>query len=838
MTNFLMESTKNNPLDIYMSATEIMQHGVMWLNQSGQILGVNNWFARELGYCKEEFTPSTIFEVNPHTSYMSWKKTWKELLDKKQISLETEQITADETIYPVKMRGILMNIDGNFVCCGIVENLSQPNKFEDLLNITSKISKIGSWEWDLVQNEILFTDQMYDLLQIGKGEVIDNENLQQLLIDRIEKKEWARTKDLIIGCVKSGQLFEKEISIKLPLSSSFLRMNFTVHPVRKENRTTKLYGTLQDMSTISGRTEDMELTKYSVDNAYEIIFWTDETGQLIYANHKASEVLGYSHSQFLTMKVSDLDVTVDEEIWKHIWQEMLEKRSFNRESVHLKADGTRTPVQVIANLIEYQGQTINCVYVLDLTKRKEREKQLELFGITANTATDMVFWVDSEANILFANKTASTELGYSNEELLQGDIFRFIGSYTKKDWPTRWEKIKELKNGLFEGLHRRKNKSVFPVEVSAAFCQHGAQEIMCVYARNITDRKQKENRLEIALDNIKRLKEEFETENTILKEEIQEEKSFSNIISKSKNYRKVLEQVEQVADTEATVLILGETGTGKELLARAIHQLSEREDRPMVKINCGALPANLIESELFGHEKGAFTGAYQQKKGKFEIADKGTIFLDEMGELPLDLQVQLLRVLQEGEFERVGGNETIKVSVRVIAATNRDLEKQVASGKFREDLFYRLNVFPIINIPLRERMDDVPLLIKHFVNRFSEKMSKRIEKIPADLMAKLMTYDFPGNIRELENMIERSVILSKGNSLKIDSMIFKDKEKTANNGRFRTLEEMQRDHILDALRRTGGRVSGNEGAANMLKINDKTLVSRMKKLGIEKEDYA
>ena len=832
-----MAITKNNPLDIYMSATEIMQHGVMWLNQSGQILGVNNWFAKELGYSKEEFTPSTIFEVNPHTSYMSWKKTWKELLDKKQIFLETEQITADETIYPVKMRGILMNIDGDSICCGIVENLSKPNRFEDLLNITSKISKIGSWAWDLVQDEILFTDQIYNLLQIGKEEVINKENLQQLLIDRIEDKEWEQMKNMIFACVKSGQLFEKEISIKLPLSNSFLRMNFTVHPIRKGSRTIKLYGTLQDMSTISGRTEDMELTKYSVDNAHEIIFWTDETGKLIYANHKASVILGYSRSQFLTMKVSDLDATVDEEKWKRIWQEMLEKRSFNNESIYLKADGTETPVQVLASLIEYQGQTINCVYVLDLSKRKEREKQLELFSITANSATDMVFWIDSDANILFANKRASTELGYSNEELLQGDIFRFVASYTKKDWPARWGKIKDAKNGLFEGLHRRKNKSVFPVQVSADFCEHDGQELICVYVRNITDRKQKENRLEIALDNIRRLKEEFETENTILKEEIQEEKSFSNIISKSKNYRKVLEQVEQVANTDATVLILGETGTGKELLARAIHQLSEREDRPMIKINCGALPANLIESELFGHEKGAFTGAYQQKKGKFEVADKSTIFLDEMGELPMDLQVQLLRVLQEGEFERVGGNETIKVNVRVIAATNRDLEQQVANGKFREDLFYRLNVFPIINIPLRERMDDVPLLIKHFVNRFSEKMNKRIEEIPPELMAKLMTYDFPGNIRELENMIERSVILSKGNSLKIDSMIFKDKDKTGKNGRFRTLQEMQRDHILDALRRTGGRVSGNEGAANMLQINDKTLVSRMKKLGIEKEDY-
>jgi PAS domain S-box-containing protein len=819
-----------------MSATEIMQHGVMWLNHSGQILGVNTWFARELGYSKEKFTPSTIFEVNPHTSYMSWKKTWIELLDKKQISLETEQITVDETIYPVKMRGILMEIDGEAICCGIVENLSPPNRYEDLLNITSKISKIGSWEWDLEQNDILFTDQMYKLLEISKSENIDYENLKLLLQERLKDNEWNLAQNQLIGSVKSGQSFEQELSLKSPKTNGFVRMNLTVHPIRNKEKTLKLYGTLQDMSNISGRTEDMYLTQYSIDHAHEIIFWTDKNGQFIYANNKATQVLGYSKNEFLNLKVVDIDTRVNDEKWQMIWSQLLKERRFESESTHLTANGITVPVQINATLLDYQNQLICCVFVHDLSRKKQRDQQLQVFGVTADTASDMVFWVDESANILFANKTASNELGYSVEELTRGDVFRFVASYEKEDWANRWKKLKEKKSGIFEGLHRRKNKSVFPVEVSATFCTHEDQEIICVYARNITERKQKESRLEIALEKIQRLKDEVETENIILKEEIQVENSFSNIISKSKNYGKVLEQVSQVADTDATVLILGETGTGKELLARAIHQLSDREDRAMVKINCGALPANLIESELFGHEKGAFTGAYQQKKGKFEIADKGTIFLDEMGELPLDLQVQLLRVLQEGEFERIGGNETIKVDVRVIAATNRNLEERVAQGKFREDLFYRLNVFPIINIPLRERMDDVPLLVKHFVNRFSEKMNKRIDEIPPGLMGKLMTYDFPGNIRELENMIERAVILSKGNSLKLDSMIFKERD-TKNSGRFKTLEEIQRDHILEALRRTSGKVSGIGGAANMLKINDKTLVSRMKKLGVEKEDY-
>ena len=281
-------------------------------------------------------------------------------------------------------------------------------------------------------------------------------------------------------------------------------------------------------------------------------------------------------------------------------------------------------------------------------------------------------------------------------------------------------------------------------------------------------------------------------------------------------------------------MILGETGTGKELLARSVHQLSERASKSMIKINCGALPSNLIESELFGHEKGAFTNAIQTKKGRFELAHKGTIFLDEIGELPLDLQTKLLRVLQEGEFERVGGTETIQVNVRIIAATNRDLEKKVQEGTFREDLFYRLNVFPIINIPLRERKEDITPLVRFFVDKYSKKMGKTILEIPETALKRLQSYDFPGNVRELENIIERSIILSNNSRLVIDKALFR--QEVVLDGQQLTLDEVQRRHILKTLVQTKGRISGQSGAAALLEINPRTLTSRMAKLGIQKHD--
>lgn len=329
----------------------------------------------------------------------------------------------------------------------------------------------------------------------------------------------------------------------------------------------------------------------------------------------------------------------------------------------------------------------------------------------------------------------------------------------------------------------------------------------------------------------------LQAQNQYLQEEIKLNYNFEEIISKSKNFQKVLQQIEQVASTDATVLVLGESGTGKELIARAVHNISNRSKRPLVKVNCATLPANLIESELFGHEKGAFTGAMDRKIGRFELADGGTIFLDEIGELPVELQAKLLRVLQEGEFERLGNPKTMKVNVRVIAATNRNLQQAIGQKEFREDLYYRLNVFPIICPPLRDRKEDIPLLVKHFCQKHEAKIGRKITNIPKQVIDELVNYDWPGNIRELENIIERALILSKGDTLEPGEWI--PAEKISQGGDINTstskLNDVEKEHILEVLKKTGWKVSGEKGAAKILGLNPTTLEARMKKLGIKRE---
>jgi PAS domain S-box-containing protein len=330
----------------------------------------------------------------------------------------------------------------------------------------------------------------------------------------------------------------------------------------------------------------------------------------------------------------------------------------------------------------------------------------------------------------------------------------------------------------------------------------------------------------------------LKAQNQYLQDEIKLNYNFEEIISKSANFQKVLQQIEQVASTDATVLILGESGTGKELIARAVHHISNRNKRPLVKVNCATLPANLIESELFGHEKGAFTGAMERKIGRFELADGGTIFLDEIGELPVELQAKLLRVLQEGEFERLGNPKTMKVNVRVIAATNRNLQHAIEKKEFREDLFYRLNVFPVTCPPLRSRKEDIPLLVKHFCQKHEGKIGRKIIEIPNDVIDALVAYDWPGNIRELENIIERAMILSRSGILEYGEWIPTEKingSETGNTLSAAKLEDVEKNHIIETLKKTGWKVSGEKGAAKILGLNATTLEARMKKLGIKRE---
>ncbi|HEY7305394.1 MAG TPA: sigma 54-interacting transcriptional regulator [Bryobacteraceae bacterium] len=343
----------------------------------------------------------------------------------------------------------------------------------------------------------------------------------------------------------------------------------------------------------------------------------------------------------------------------------------------------------------------------------------------------------------------------------------------------------------------------------------------------------------LAYEELRTLKDRLQTENVMLREDIDHDAMFEEIVGTSAALRRILGLIDRVAGTGATVLITGETGTGKELLARAIHRRSSRAHRALVKVNCAALPKDLIASELFGHEKGAFTGALNQRIGRFEMADGGTIFLDEIGELPHEMQVALLRVLQESEFERVGGTRTISTDARVIAATNRDLKREVADGRFRSDLYYRLNVFPIHSPALRERQEDIPLLVEYFVSRFSGRAGKRIDRIDRKSLEILSQYDWPGNIRELANIVERAVILADGGVLRMGAGALGDelpvvRESGGSDNGGSRLFAHERELIEEALASSNGRVAGSRGAAARLGISASTLESKIRRLGVDK----
>jgi formate hydrogenlyase transcriptional activator len=442
------------------------------------------------------------------------------------------------------------------------------------------------------------------------------------------------------------------------------------------------------------------------------------------------------------------------------------------------------------------------------------------------------------------NKLRLTALETTADESAsaEGDIIELDGTSAGLAFTTRQPVLSGLGDSLDSAVRRSGLKSFCSVPLISRDCVLGIMGVGSVSENAFTDNdaellNQAGKQVAIAVENalafreIEALKNQLKEEKLYLEEEIRTEYNFEEIIGNSPTLKRVLQDVETVATTDSTVLIYGETGTGKELIARAIHNLSKHHERTLVKVNCAALPAGLLESELFGHEKGAFTGAIEKRIGRFELANQGTIFLDEVEDIPLELQSKLLRVLQEQEFERLGSSRTIRVKVRVVAATNSDLAELVAEKKFRSDLYYRLNVFPINVPPLRERPDDIPLLVNFFAHKFAQQMGRRIESVPRETMAALTSYHWPGNIRELQNLVERGVILSRGSRLEVPLTELKQSTKApASNST--TLEAVERDHILRVLGESSWVIGGPKGAAARLGMHRTSLNHRMRKLGI------
>jgi formate hydrogenlyase transcriptional activator len=457
--------------------------------------------------------------------------------------------------------------------------------------------------------------------------------------------------------------------------------------------------------------------------------------------------------------------------------------------------------------------------------------RLRLSSAAMENDCDAIVLLDEKSRICGVNRAAGRLLGFSEKELLNSPYERIQPCEDTLSFKDFWSQLLRENGMIFDEYLVGKDGGRIPVRFFANVIEFSNKiyVYMFIHGKNTIDRMtRKPKNTDIETEKTKhRLLQEIE----YLRNEIKSTYNFQEIITKNQLLIEALHKVSQVASTDATVLITGETGTGKELIARAIHNNSSRRTRPMIKVNCAALPANLIESELFGHEKGAFTGAYARKIGRFELADNTTLFLDEIGDLPMELQVKLLQVIQEGMFERVGGSKTIRTNTRIIAATNRDLEKAVKNGTFRDDFYYRLNVFPIHLPTLRQRKGDITLLASYFIKKYSAKIGKTVHEIPQIVMDTLQAYNWPGNVRELENVIERAVIISRGSTLEL-SGVLPGQGPAAGESLFRTMEEVERSHILKVLEYTNNKVGGERGAAKILGLKRTTLIARMQKLNI------
>jgi len=567
-------------------------------------------------------------------------------------------------------------------------------------------------------------------------------------------------------------------------------------------------------------------------------------GRLLLMNQKLCDILGYTPEEILTKTYQEVTHPEDLETELAYARSLLagEIQACSYEKRYVRKDGSAVWVNLTASLVrdEETGQPSYFVSIIeDIGTRKAAEEALseseEFNRRIVESSSDCIKILDLEGRLLYISPRGQKLLGIEDP-----------GPYINGSWVELWpgegrqsaraaiERAKADGVGAFQafGPTVRGEPKWWDTIITPMTDARGRVTRLLAVSRDITELKRAEESLKSALEEVRLLKDRLEEENVYLREEAKLERHFGEIVGRSDAVRRVLRKVEQVAPTGTTVLITGETGTGKELVARAIHSESPRRDRALINVNCAALSPSLIESELFGHEKGAFTGAVGRKVGRFELADKATIFLDEIGEIPLELQPKLLRVLQEGEFERLGSAHTVRADVRVIAATNRDLWKDVQAGRFRADLFYRLNVYPINVPPLRERREDITSLIEHFVGVFSKKMGKEITLLAPSTLESLRSYLWPGNVRELANVIERAVITSTGTILQI-SNISEMLPAGSPQKLSKTLEEVEREHITAVVEAAGWKIEGPEGAAKILGLPPSTLRARMKKLEIQ-----
>lgn len=573
-------------------------------------------------------------------------------------------------------------------------------------------------------------------------------------------------------------------------------------------------------------------------------------GRVLEANQRFCDLLGYAHDEVLGRYCWEFTHPEDRDATQHLYARLRENRQLPQvlEKRYRRKDGSVVWANLSLSVLPSKSpqDEVFTAIIQDISERKEAEEQQLRRALLMAASLDGVWEWESASNRIQYSERFAELLGYTFGEIPpnlsffrgilhpeeRGLIQMTIDQHFIDGIPYDLECRLQNRNGAYR-WYRTRGK--------AHRGRDGRVTWVAVSLQDIHEQKTAEQELRNALAEIERLSDRLQAENTYLQEEISRSLGFDDIVGSSKPLRNVLSQIEHVARTDASVLLLGETGTGKELFARAIHDRSSRKPRPLVKVNLAALPASLIESELFGHVKGAFTGAVANKVGRFELADGGTLFLDEIGELSLELQAKLLRVLQEGEFEKIGSNQTRRVDVRIVAATNRDLRGAIELNAFRADLYYRLAVFPIDVPPLRLRRDDIPLLVWHFIAKKQVRLGKKIARIPDRTLQALVDYDWPGNIRELENVIERAMILSSDQELELSETLSRgslpaDKGQANLGTQPRTHKDLDRAEILAALDACSWKIKGSGNAAERLGLKPSTLRYRMKTLGIHRPE--
>jgi len=847
-----MANTNPDPqLQLHQVAFDLIQEGVLWIDKSGRVSHGNEAAARLLGYPSRTLCQLSYFEINPHFSLMAWKKFRARLKETGHDRLDTEFVNANGSLFSVRGRSCFDQFNPDDALCLIVFNSTEAGKRDaDLLKIVQDHGQIASWEYNLANGQIFLGAPARAWLGWSpEREFYPVKEFLEKITDAFSEEDLQVNKPLLQRALRSGQAFETKLS--LPTSSG-KRVPYLLRgqSVENELEVYKIYGSLSapvSQAAACARSGSEGIYRFSLDNSNEAIYWLDLQEQRVaFANARASESSGFSRPELIGRQLSDLFSTEEAEELTRLTKTIANKGYLELPAYALRKNGQPYPTRLACHYHATEEGAFLIILAHDLSREQQDSEHLQLHITTLNALREWVIWLDAENRIVLMNAAARRKLSRkTSRDISQVPVLELMPDLIIPP-------LSEIRQEQLDGRVRPDTEYHYSdpggtdriLQVRFAQVAADTRLFLSIICRDVTAEHNNKQRLRQAKRRVDELRQQLESENEALKERIETVHAAGPIITVSPKYQKILGQIAQVADTDATVLVTGETGTGKELLAHSIHNFSNRSSRQMVSVNCAALPENLIESELFGHERGAFTGAFAQKKGKFELASGSTIFLDEIGELPLDMQAKLLRALQEGEIQRIGSADIIKVDVRVVAATNRELERMINEGNFREDLFYRLNVFPIHNLPLRERREDIPVLVKHFARLYADKMGRLISDINQRDLAQLQDYDFPGNVRELINLVERAVITSNTTTLNLAGSLRVLRRPERGEGKLNlggdklvTFEEMQRQYIIEALRRTKGKVTGPGGAAEKLDVNGRTLMSKMNKLGINRNDY-